>query len=350
MSDRGFSADLLRRWHFFPPTPRDDAQSWCHQGRHGPSVSLLARGFVQSVPPSGKNQQPENSLKLKLLVILVLVVGIFGGGGYAAYTLLYKPSRPQVKEKFAAPPPVPTPPPDPAAPELAKVAALRKDKKVEEARALLDSIVTNYPTSPRIDEARNQLGEINADLALSTAPSADKVEYVVKGGDSLDKIARQLKTSPELIMRSNNLANTVIQPGQRLLVFQPDFSLEIHVADKRVVLLQKNRFFKQYLARTLTAPGGARTAELKTRIAEKAAYRDGKRVSFGTKEYAGATRWITLAQPPGYTLYPETPPAPAGSAPGTAAAKPSTGLGLDPGDMDELHTLVSNGLPVTILP
>ena len=36
--------------------------------------------------------------------------------------------------------------------------------------------------------------------------------------------------------------------------------------------------------------------------------------------------------------------------PGTAAAKPSSGLGLDPGDMDELHTLVSNGLPVTILP
>ena len=68
------------------------------------------------------------------------------------------------------------------------------------------------------------------------------------------------------------------------------------------------------------------------------------RVTFGTKEYAGSARWIILSQP-GYTIFAESP----AGTPG-AAAKPPTGLGLSEGDMEELHTLVGNGLPVTILP
>ena len=34
------------------------------------------------------------------------------------------------------------------------------------------------------------------------------------------------------------------------------------------------------------------------------AWKDGKRVGFGSKEYVGSTRWIRLAQP-GYFLYSE---------------------------------------------
>src|SRR5476649_962129 len=161
----------------------------------------------------------------KPAILLVLCLVIFGGGGYLAYRNLIQPAQPSAVEREAAKTPVvPTTPPDPAAPELAKVAALRKDKKNAEARELLEAIVANYPGSPRIDEARTALGEMNADLVLSTNPSADKVEYVIKAGDSLDKIAHQFKTSAELIMRSNNLVNTIIQPGQRLSIFQPDLA------------------------------------------------------------------------------------------------------------------------------
>ncbi len=280
----------------------------------------------------------------KTFFLVVLVLGVFGGGGYAAYVFLVKPARPASAER-AGPPPMPAPTPDPAGPELAKAEALKKERKLPEARDQLEAIVMNFPTSPRLDDARNLLGEINADLALSTLPAPDKADYVVKAGDSLDKIARQFKTSGELIMRSNNLANTIIQPGQRLSIFQPDFSLEIHLGEKRVVLQNKGKFFKQYAVKASMLPGASRPGEIKTRVVEKVAYRDGKRVTFGTKEYPGSTRWIILAQP-GYTLYPETPAGPAA----TAAAKPPTGLGLDPADLEELHTLVSPGIAATILP
>jgi len=281
----------------------------------------------------------------KPIFLLVLCLVIFGGGGYLAYRNLIQPAQPSAVEREAAKTAaVPTPPPDPAAPELAKVAALRKDKKNAEARELLEAIVANYPGSPRIDEARAALGEMNADLVLSTNPSADKVEYVIKAGDSLDKIAHQFKTSAELIMRSNNLVNTIIQPGQRLSIFQPDLAVEIHLGEKRVVLLQHGKFFKQYAIVSASLPGSSKPAETKTKILEKAAFRDGKRVTFGTKEYAGSARWIILAQP-GYTIFAESP----AGTPG-AAAKPPTGLGLSESDMAELHTLVGNGLPVTIFP
>ncbi len=145
-------------------------------------------------------------------------------------------------------------------------------------------------------------------------------------------------------MRSNNLVNTIIQPGQRLSIFQPDFALEIHLGEKRVVLLQHGKFFKQYAIVSASLPGSSKVVETKTKILEKAAFRDGKRVTFGTKEYAGSARWIILSQP-GYTIFAESPAGTAG-----AGAKPPTGLGLSEGDMEELHTLVGNGLPVTILP
>src|SRR5262249_9686621 len=175
----------------------------------------------------------------KPLILVGLCVVIFGGGGYFAYRNLILPAQPSAQEREAMKAPaVPTPPPDPAAPELAKVAALRKEKKNAEARELLTTIVASYPNSPRIDEARSALGEMNADIVLSTNPSPDKVEYVIKPGDSLDKIARQFKTSGELIMRSNNLVNTIIQPGQRLSIFQPDLALEVHLAENRILLRQ----------------------------------------------------------------------------------------------------------------
>src|SRR5262249_57310177 len=123
-----------------------------------------------------------------------------------------------------------------------------------------------------------------------------------------------------------------------------DFAVEIHLGERRIVLLQHGKFFKQYSIVSASLPGGSKPVETKTKILEKAAFRDGKRVTFGTKEYAGSARWIILAHP-GYTIFAESP----AGTPG-AAAKPPTGLGLSEADMEELHTLVGNGLPVTILP
>jgi hypothetical protein len=73
------------------------------------------------------------------------------------------------------------------------------------------------------------------------------------------------------------------------------------------------------------------------------AFRDGKRVGFGTKEFIGSTRWIRLGAP-AYTIY---------SVPDTAhphldQPPPPQGFGLAAADVEELSSLVNNRTPVTI--
>ena len=73
------------------------------------------------------------------------------------------------------------------------------------------------------------------------------------------------------------------------------------------------------------------------------AWRDGKRVGFGTKEFLGSTRWIRLGAA-AYTLY-----SVADSAhPEVTQPPPPQGLGLDATDLEELSGLVNSRTPVTI--
>ena len=84
--------------------------------------------------------------------------------------------------------------------------------------------------------------------------------------------------------------------------------------------------------------------EIRTKVQEKLATRDGHRVVFGSKEYGGSLRSLTLTGQPGFTIY-----AQADGSPGMGPEKaPGSGLALEPSDAEELHALVSPGTPVTI--
>ena len=73
------------------------------------------------------------------------------------------------------------------------------------------------------------------------------------------------------------------------------------------------------------------------------AFRDGKRVGFGTKEYIGSTRWIRLAAP-AYTIFSMTDSAHAN----LEQPAPPSGIGLAATDVEELSGLVNKHTPVTI--
>jgi hypothetical protein len=144
-------------------------------------------------------------------------------------------------------------------------------------------------------------------------------------------------------MRTNNLHGSMLRIGDRLLISHPDFSIFIQKKAGDIVLLDKGAFFKRYKIKTMKLPAKA-PARISTKVAETFAWRDGKRVGFGTREYIGSTRWIRLAQP-GYVLYAE--PSPGTPQPG-GVPPPPTGLGMMPADVEELSSLVNNKTPVTI--
>jgi hypothetical protein len=133
----------------------------------------------------------------------------------------------------------------------------------------------------------------------------------------------------------------MLRVGERLLISHPDFSMVVQRKEKLVVLLDKGAFFKQYHIQEVKLPGKP-SGKTVTKVSEVMAWRGGKRVGFGTKEYHGSTRWIRLGAP-GYMLY---------SVPDSAHPNvdppPATGLAMAASDVDELSALVNSHTQVTI--
>jgi hypothetical protein len=111
---------------------------------------------------------------------------------------------------------------------------------------------------------------------------------------------------------------------------------------KLIVLLDHGAFFKQYHVREEKL-AAKQPPKVTTKVAETMAWRDGKRVGFGSKEFIGSTRWIRLGAP-AYTIY----SVPDAAHPNIAQPPPPQGLGLAATDVEELSALVNNRTPVTI--
>jgi LysM domain len=277
---------------------------------------------------------------MKWLFALALAVIIFGGAAWFGYNLFYKQEIAVEKEQRGETKAEPTP--DVGLPEFEAAAKLRQDGKLPEARSALTTFIQRYPTGAHADEAKDLLGEINIGILLSRTPSPGKQEYIVRPGDVLQNVARKVKSTPELIMKMNNLNGTMLRINERLLISHPEFSLFIQRKAKVAVLLDHGNFFKQYHIREEKL-GPKQPTKVMTKVAGVMAWKEGKQVGFGTKEYLASTRWIRL-NAPAYTIYSVAD----GAHPRLEQAAPPSGLGLAATDVTELSGLVNKNTPVSI--
>jgi LysM repeat protein len=276
---------------------------------------------------------------MKWLFALLLAVIIFGAAWFG-YNFVFKQDIEVRKEQRGEI--TPEPRPDLSLAEFQAAAQLRQEGKLPEARAALTAFIEKYPTGPHVDEAKDLLGEVNIDIFLSRTPSPEKEEYIVKSGDVLQKIAHKMKSTPELIMRMNNLSGTMLRIGEHLLISHPAFTIFVQRKPKVLVLLDHGAFFKQYHVREeKLAP--KQPAKVQTKVAEVMAWKGGKRVGIGSKDYVSSTRWIRLAAP-AYMIY----SLPDNAHPNLDQPPPPSGLGLAATDAEELSTLVKAQMPVTI--
>lgn len=283
-------------------------------------------------------------LALKTLFLLLLTAAILGGGWYYTDKLFRAPERALKAEKLA--PPLP-PPPDESLPELAKVLDIKKQEKWTEARTALETFIEQWPDSTKIEAARDALGEVNARILFTPVPAPEKQLYVVRSGDVLTRVAGRTKSTPELIMRANNLSTINLRIDQKLSVPATDFS--VHISRKRnmVTLYNGGRYFRQYPIRSWPAQaagkkgGGGPPPKLTGKVVGKLSWANGQLVSFSEKAYESASHWIQFTLP-SYTLYADEP---AGEK---KVQKPPTGIALPPEALPELATVLRKGDPVTI--
>lgn len=277
----------------------------------------------------------------KVFVILFLLALIAGGGGAAYYLLVYQPEKRDeaiiAKGNLSA-----APTPDPSTPDFEAARALRRERKLNEAREKLIAMIERYPDSSHRKDAETMVGSMNVEEALNGQPGPGKTTYIVKSGDTLERVARQLKSNTELIFRANNLETINLKIGQKLEVPQIDAAVEIRLTERKVILRNRGQFFRSYPIKTLKAPA-KKGFEAKTKVYEKLAFKGGLRVAPFTKEFVGSIRAISFTGQPGYTIFGEP------DDPNSGEKAPAGGIGLAAADVEELQTLVNVGTPVTIV-
>ncbi len=273
---------------------------------------------------------------VKLLVVVSLAFGVFGGGGFVAYRLFIKKSDNRPGNGNEA---VVTPTPDPGIEMFDEAKQQTTGGNPGDAQKILLALIQGFPESNRGDAARRLLGELNISEFFSPARGPNKTEYEVVRGDSIAKIALKTKAPAELIFKANGLHSLTIQPGKRLVIPKGQFTLVINTKKSDVTMLNNGRFFRWYKPVEAKLPAKVAVGQFKMR--EKIAWSEGGRVAFGDKKYLGSSRWIVISDG-GITLYSETNP----QTPN--AQKPGIGMMLSPADMEELFALVAKDTPVMV--
>ncbi len=282
---------------------------------------------------------------MKVLIVLLLACVIFGASGYFAYDLFIKPQVELKREKEAPATPAP---PDPTVPDFNKCVALKLKGKLPEARKALQEFIESNPHSTKLDDARNELGDVNTRIFLSPIQTPEKQVYIVKSGDVITRVARKNKSTPELIMKANALTGSMLRIGQKLLLPPANFTLTISRRQNKVIVNNGGRFFKQYpiLAWPTQIPPykrGVPQQKQTGKVLERIAWYDGGRVIFTDKGYESATFWISTSIHH-CTLYAEPPP----NADPKKVSKPPSGIALPPKATAELAAMLVRGNPVTL--
>lgn len=231
------------------------------------------------------------------------------------------------------------------------ICALASNKSLEDARQKGYALLSQTNDPALTASLETLLGQLNIELILSQAPMPEKEEYVVKAGDSLERIARKFKTTVDLIKKNNALQRPVLHPGDRLRVFQGTFTIDVSKSRNDLVLKVNDRFFKRYRVGTGkfgTTPVG--TFVIADKIEQPPWWRpDGKMVPFGDKENVLGTRWMSIqatgatSAVRGYGLHGTWEPE-------TIGHQASAGcIRLVNNEVEELFLLIPTGTCVTIV-
>ncbi|MBI4845932.1 MAG: L,D-transpeptidase family protein [Candidatus Omnitrophica bacterium] len=164
-------------------------------------------------------------------------------------------------------------------------------------------LIDVYPNGEAAQTAKQKLGEININSIFSSDQTDNSFIYEIKSGDTLYKIAKQYNTNVELIMRSNNLASSLIKPSMKLKIIKSVFSIEVFKSQTKLLLKADGEIIKEYpvgVGENNSTPVGK--FKVINRIVDPVWYKTGAVVPAGSAENILGTRWMGLSEP-GYGIH-----------------------------------------------
>ncbi len=211
------------------------------------------------------------------------------------------------------------------------------------AKEAYQKLINEFFNSGEVVHWQKKLEDINIKLLFSPAITPKSVLYEIRPGDTLTKIAGEFKTTADLIMKSNNLANNKIFPGRKIKVWTAPFSVLIDKSQNTLILKSDEEVVKTYIVSTgknNSTPVGS--FKITSRLTDPTWFKAGTVVPAGSPENILGTRWLGFDQP-GYGIHGTTEPQTLGRQVTQGCVRMANP------DIEELYAIIPIGAEVTIV-
>jgi lipoprotein-anchoring transpeptidase ErfK/SrfK len=225
----------------------------------------------------------------------------------------------------------------------AQATGLLKKGDLLEAKPLYQRLISEFPSSPEIMNWGKKVEEINIKLLFSAILTPKSILYEVKPGDTLVKIAKEFKTTVDLIMKSNNLNDDKIFPGRKIKVWTAPFSIVVDKSQNTLILKSDEEIIKTYIVSTgLNNSTPVGNFNIINKLLNPTWFKAGAVVGPNSPENILGSRWLGF-ELPGYGIHGTTDPDNLGKQITQGCIRMSNS------DVEELYTIVPTGTEVTIL-
>lgn len=211
------------------------------------------------------------------------------------------------------------------------------------AKEQYQKLISEFPNSAEVMSWQKKVEDLNIKLLFSPTITPKSILYEIKPGDTISKIARDLKTTGDLIMKSNDLSDARILPGRKIKVWTAPFSILIDKSQNTLILKSDEDIIKTYIVSTgknNSTPVG--TFKITNKLINPTWFKAGAVVAPSSPENVLGTRWLGFDLS-GYGIHGTTDPKSLGKQVTEGCVRMSNS------DVEEVYSIVPQGTEVTIV-
>lgn len=226
---------------------------------------------------------------------------------------------------------------------LTEAGDLQMKGNLAKAKDIYQRLINEFPNSSDIVNWQKKIEELNTKLLFSSAVTEKSILYEIKPGDTLTKIAKEFKTTVELIMKSNAITDDKILPARKIKLWTAPFSILVDKSQNILILKTDEEVVKTYTVSTganNSTPVGS--FKIVNKLINPTWFKAGAIVPPDSPQNILGSRWLGFDLA-GYGIHGTTDLANLGKQVTQGCVRMSNP------DVEELYTIVPVGIEVTIV-
>jgi lipoprotein-anchoring transpeptidase ErfK/SrfK len=211
------------------------------------------------------------------------------------------------------------------------------------AKDTYQKLISDFPNSGEVMNWQKKADDLNIKLLFSPVVTGGSTLYEIKPGDTLFKIAKEFKTTADLIMKSNGISDGKILPGRKIKVWTAPFTMLVYKSQNILILKSNEEIIKTYIVSTgknNCTPAG--NFKITNKLQNPTWFKAGAVVPASSPDNILGTRWLGFDLA-GYGIHGTTEPQQLGKQVTAGCVRMANP------EVEELYTIVPVGTEVTIV-